>query len=207
VAAEQRERGRLAQALHDEAVQNLLAVHQDLAEAASGDSRSLSRAQVAVERTIEQLRQAVFELHPVVLEHAGFDAALHAAVEAQARRSGLATEVSISPEAVGVHDRLMLSVARELVTNVAKHAGATSVRVEVERHAATIVLRVTDDGRGLSEGRREAALRDGHVGLASCGQRVEALGGRLDVWTRPEGGAMIRAALPVDDEDDASPAR
>jgi signal transduction histidine kinase len=71
----------------------------------------------------------------------------------------------------------------------------------VERHASTIVLRVSDDGRGLAESRREAALRDGHVGLATCGQRVEALGGRLDVWTRPEGGTVIRAALPADDGD------
>jgi signal transduction histidine kinase len=199
VAAEERERGRLAQALHDDAVQNLLAARQDLMEVSGGGSPVLGRAEAALAETIEQLRLAVFELHPVVLEHAGFQQALAAVVDGQARRAGFAADVRVEPAAVGVHDRLMLSVARELVTNVAKHADATAVTVDVERHDEMIVLRVLDDGRGLTAARREAAVRDGHVGLATCGQRVEALGGRLDVWSRPEGGTLIRAALPADE--------
>lgn len=197
VAAEQRERRRLAQTLHDDAVQTLLAAAQDLGEAAAGRAGALERAQSALEDTIEQLRRAIFDMHPVVLEHVGLEAALRAAVEGQSRRAGFSWSVAVDAQAAGAHDQLLLSLARELVTNVAKHAGAQSVLVAVERTDETVVLRVTDDGRGLTPDRREAAVRDGHVGLATCGARVEALGGRLDAWERPGGGTIIRASIPV----------
>lgn len=198
VAAEQRERRALAQTLHDGAVQTLLAAAQDLTEAAEGRAGRLERARSTVEETIVQLRRAIFELHPVVLEHAGFEPALRATMEAQAERAGFAWSITVDPGALGPYDQLMLSVARELVVNVAKHASATEVEVEVERDADNVVLRVGDDGRGLSAERRQAAVLDGHVGLASCGARLEALGGRLDAWNRPGGGTVVRAAVPVE---------
>jgi len=76
--AEDRERRRLAEALHDEAIQNLLAARQELGEAERGDGESLWRARVGVDRTVDQLRTAIFELHPHLLESAGLPAALEA---------------------------------------------------------------------------------------------------------------------------------
>lgn len=198
VASEQRERRALSQALHNGAVQTLLAAAQDLTEALEGRPGRLERAHRTVEETIEQLRLAVFELHPVVLEHAGFEPALRATMQAQAARGGFSWRVDVAPEAVGHYDQLLLTVARELVVNVAKHAAAREVEVGVERDGDAIVLRVGDDGRGPSPERRESALLDGHVGLASCGARLEALGGRLDAWNRPGGGTVVRAAVPVE---------
>jgi two-component system, NarL family, sensor kinase len=115
----------------------------------------------------------------------------------QARRGNFECLIDVDPDATGVHDELILSLARELLTNVAKHADAEKVQVEVRRDGSWIVLQVEDDGSGIELGRREAALREGHVGLASSTERVEALAGRFEVEGRPGRGTRARAVLPA----------
>jgi two-component system, NarL family, sensor kinase len=80
---------------------------------------------------------------------------------------------------------------------VAKHAEASNVLVRVRRDDQRIELTVEDDGRGIAPGRREQALQEGHVGLASSAERVEALAGSFQVEPRPEGGTRARAELPA----------
>jgi two-component system, NarL family, sensor kinase len=196
--AEDRERRRLAEALHDEAIQNLLAARQELREAERGDGGSLERARLGVSRTVDQLRDAVFELHPYLLEHAGLTSALEAVAEEQGRRGRFRPRVRVTPDASGEHDQLVLSVARELLVNAAKHAEADDVTVAVARTGTGLVLEVGDDGRGIDLERLAAAPAEGHIGLASCAQRVEALGGSFRVTRRDGGGTQVRASIPLD---------
>jgi two-component system NarL family sensor kinase len=192
--AEDRERRRLAEALHDEAIQNLLAARQDLD---GGSADSLARAQIGLDRTVSQLREAIFELHPYVLEHAGLEAALRAVAEQQGRRADFAWTVSVAPEATGVHDQLILAIGRELMTNAAKHSGATRLALAVSRDGDDLVLEVTDDGRGIGAEEIATALTRGHIGIASCAERAEALDGSFRIWGDPEGGTVARITLPV----------
>ena len=194
--AEDRERRRLAEALHDDAIQNLLAARQELG-AANGGAADLELVRIGLDRAVEQLRDAVFDLHPYVLEHAGLAAALEAIAEHQARRSGFRWQVEVDPAATGVHDQLLFSIARELVTNAAKHARAGELGLSVRRRGDEIVLEVEDDGVGFGESRLREAPRSGHIGLASCAERVEALDGRLEVESEPGRGTRVRAAFPV----------
>ncbi|HEY7631164.1 MAG TPA: PAS domain S-box protein [Thermoleophilaceae bacterium] len=200
LAAEDRARRSISEVLHDHALQDLLASRQDLVEVIEepdGDPERAVRAREGIERAVQLLREAVFNLHPVVLEHAGLASAIRAVADHQARRGGFECEIEVDDDATGVHDELILSLARELLTNVAKHAEAKHVRVEVRREDAWIVLVVVDDGLGIESGRREAALREGHVGLASSAERVEALAGRFEVEGRPGRGTRARAVLPA----------
>jgi PAS domain S-box-containing protein len=200
LAAEDRARRSISEVLHDHALQDLLASRQDLVEVIEepdGDPERAVRAREGIERAVQLLREAVFNLHPVVLEHAGLASAIRAVADHQARRGGFECGIEVDPEATGVHDELVLSLARELLTNVAKHAQAKTVTVEVRRDDSWIVLTVQDDGVGIETGRREAALRDGHVGLASSAERVEALAGRFEVDGLPAGGTRARAVLPA----------
>lgn len=190
--AEDRERRRLAGALHDEAVQNLLAARQELA--AGGD---LAFVQHGLDRTIDQLRDAVFDLYPATLDHAGLEAALEAVAAHAGRRARFAWEVEVDPEASGIHDQLLFSLARELVINVAKHADASSLIVRVRRVPGELQLEVADDGRGLDPARLRRAPLDGHIGLASATERVEALDGRLEIAAQPGHGTLVRARIPV----------
>jgi two-component system NarL family sensor kinase len=139
----------------------------------------------------------VFNLHPVVLEHAGLASAIRAVADHQARRGGFTCEIEVEDDATGVHDELVLSLARELLTNAAKHAAAKEVTVSVAREDSWITLTVEDDGKGFEPGRREAALREGHVGLASSTERVEALAGQFEVDSKPGEGTRARAVLPA----------
>jgi two-component system NarL family sensor kinase len=138
----------------------------------------------------------MLELHPVLLDVGGLESALGAIAAQQGQIGGFRADVRIEPAACGVRDELVLSLARELLVNAAKHAQASRVEVSVRRAAAEVVLVVADDGRGMPEGRLQAALRDGHIGLASSRQRVEALGGRLLVSAGAGRGTRVTAVLP-----------
>jgi PAS domain S-box-containing protein len=200
LAAEDRARRSISEVLHDHALQDLLASRQDLVEVIEepeGDPERVVRAREGIERAVQLLREAVFNLHPVVLEHAGLASAIRAVADHQGRRGGFECAIDVDAEATGIHDELILSLARELLTNVAKHAEAEKVEVAVRRDGDWVVLTVEDDGRGIERGRREAALREGHVGLASSSERVEALAGRFEVDGKPGRGTRARAVLPA----------
>jgi two-component system NarL family sensor kinase len=194
--AEDRERRRLAEALHDEAIQNLLAARQDLDDAPANRD-SLARAQLGLDRTVSQLREAIFDLHPYVLEQAGLEAALRAVAEQQARRAGFSTTVTVAPAATGVHDELLLSIGRELVTNAARHAGAKQLSLAVDRVDGRLVLEVTDDGRGIDAEEVATAVSRGHIGLASCAERAEALDGSFRISGVPGRGTRVTITLPA----------
>ena len=195
--AEERARRGLAEALHDEALQNLLSALQDLEATRRGDRSSLARAELCLERTVEQLRTAVFDLHPPQIEYAGLAAALEAVAEQQGRRGGYQPTVRVYEEATGAHDQLLLSLGRELLVNAAKHARATELSLTIERLGPCVVLEAVDDGRGIDADRLASAPREGHIGLASGVERVEALGGTLAVSSTPDRGTTVRAVVPV----------
>lgn len=193
--AEERTRQRIAQVLHDDALQSLLAARQDLLE--SPGPEGAARAQRALEGTIDQIREAVAALHPVTHQQGDLQTALSAIVRQHATRGGFRYTVRVEPEASGVEDALVLSAARELVANVAKHAEASRCAVSVERRGDLISLEVADDGKGIPAGRQEEALREGHIGLASTVQRMQAIGGNGEVVSTVEKGTVVRASIPI----------
>jgi two-component system NarL family sensor kinase len=198
LTAEQRERRRLAELLHDEAVQTLSLARQELMDYhRTGRDDAFERARGAIDETMAQLRGEIFELHPYVLDHAGLQAALGAIADRGAQRTGAEFAVVVDPLAAGVHDELLVVVARELIANVVKHSGARRVVVSVAVDSEQIELQVRDDGRGFdAAARRATALADGHIGLASCEQRVRSAGGELEVSSRPGAGTAVTVTLP-----------
>ena len=173
-------RRRLAQTLHDEALQSLLAAHQELLEAAPGRA-GVTRAYEVVAQTITDLREAVAALHPVTLEAGGLETALHAIARRAERQGGFRCRLDVDPAASGPRDELLVAVARELLTNAARHSGASEVALMLTRRDSVAVLEVADNGRGIDPDRPRAALREGHIGLASITHRVESVGGSLSL--------------------------
>src|SRR5215204_4726404 len=195
ILAEERTRERIAQVLHDDALQRLLAAHQDLLEAQGPEG--VARAREALEGTIEQIREAVASLHPVTHQQGDLETALGAIVRQHAARGGFRYTVRVESEASGIEDELVLSAVRELVTNVANHAQASRCSVSVERREDRIWLEVADDGLGIPPGRQETALREGHIGLASTVQRMKAIGGDGEVSSTAGHGTVVRASIPI----------
>jgi two-component system NarL family sensor kinase len=177
-------------------VQELLCAQQDLKEARRGRPEYLDRAQAALGGAVQRLRDQIFQLHPHLLETAGLEAALEAVAGQQGRGAGEPALVAVAPEAAGVDDELLFSLGRELLTNAARHAGAQRIELTVEAAGDRIELRCRDDGRGIAPDARAAALADGHLGLAACTERVEALGGGLEIASEPGNGTDVRAWIP-----------
>jgi PAS domain S-box-containing protein len=193
--AEERTRREISATLHDGPLQDLLALNQELMRLEAGGEH-LDRARAGVARAIGALREIMVDLHPVAFDVAGLESALGAVADQQARQGAFACDLEIDPSADGVRDDLVIALTRELLTNAAKHAGASRVRVRVQRTVDAIMLEVADDGAGIPEGRLAAALREGHIGLASSIQRVEAVGGTLTLSPVPGGGTSVSVTLP-----------
>lgn len=196
--AEERERARIGERLHDDTLQSLLAAQQDVREARAGYLQSLEFADEALTESVRALRATVAGLHPASLPERGLELALRVEVDRVARRARLDVELQVDPEAVGPHDALLYAAARELITNAVKHASATRLRVRLAREPEAIVLTVQDDGVGMEpEVRAAEALVEGHVGLVSTRHRVGAVGGRLELRSAAGEGTTARVTVPV----------
>jgi signal transduction histidine kinase len=188
-----RERQSLERNLHDGAQQRLIALSLELSllEQKLGDRPALqsrldgARREIAI--SLEELRDVARGLHPAVLSGHG----LAVALESIAARAPLPVRLSVEldarlPDGVEV---AAFYVVSESLTNIAKHAEASGATVSVARSESGVVVEVVDDGVGGADTENGSGLR----GLAD---RVEALGGRLRVWTPRGGGTRVQAEIP-----------
>jgi signal transduction histidine kinase len=192
--AEERARRSMSESLHDGALQDILAAGHDLW--ALGDAPGAEEARALLRDVVARLRAVMVALHPTVLAYGGLDAALHAVAAQQSAAGGFEIEVDVDPAAIGHRDELLLSIARELLTNAARHARASRVELTLRCGPEGLVLEVADDGGGVPAGREREALAEGHIGLATSAERVSAVGGRLALEPLPGGGTRARAEFP-----------
>jgi signal transduction histidine kinase len=191
--AGQRERQRLERDLHDGAQQRLVALSLNLGVLQTrldGDAAAkalLAEARTEIAVSLAELRDLARGLHPAVVSAHGLAVAIESLVAAAPvpvrLRVDLRGRVAESVEVAAYY------VVCESLTNIGKHAHATSASVDVSRTGGRVVVEVVDDGVGGADTERGTGLR----GLAD---RVEALGGRLRVWTPRGGGTRVRAELP-----------
>jgi signal transduction histidine kinase len=193
VEAGQSERQRLERDLHDGAQQRLIALSLELKilEDELGENpeatRRLDEAQHEITQSLEELRAVARGIHPAVLTGHG----LAIALEQVAARASVPVRLSVDaeerfPEQVEV---AAYYVVAESLTNIAKHARASRASVQIGQVSDDLVVEIVDDGVGGADSESGSGLR----GLAD---RVEALGGRLRVWTPRGGGTRVRAEIP-----------
>jgi two-component system, NarL family, sensor kinase len=199
LGAEARARRELAYVLHDELVQGLLSARQDIKLARRGQPGYLDRAEEGLTGAVAQLRAQILHLHPHQLESAGLGAALDAVAAGLSLADGSDPVVAVTAAATaaGVDTEILFAVGRELLTNAVRHAEARNVALSVDVDGPHVVVCCTDDGRGMTPDRRAAALAHGHLGLAACTERVEALGGRLEIFSEPGRGTRVRVLVPT----------
>ena len=193
IEAGQEERQRLERDLHDGAQQRLIALSLELGlleERLHHDPDVRSRlddARQEIGRSLEELRDVARGIHPAVVSGHG----LAVALESLAARAPVPVRLAVDLEE-RVPERVEVAayyVVCESLANVAKHARATSATVDVAQANGQVVVEVVDDGVGGADTERGSGLR----GLAD---RVEALGGRLRIWTPRGGGTRVRAEMP-----------
>lgn len=206
VTIEQREQRDLAESLHDGALQYVLGARQELDDLADGDPAAVDRIDQALTESARLLRSTMSQLHPAVIETTGLLPALRDLVEATRARGRFS--ITLTTEGWGEQDRtsadeLLLSTARELLTNVVKHARASTVSVQLSRssasdgHAGIAELRIADDGIGMSAVDLDERLAGGHLGLASRRIRLQAIGGTIRHRPAEPRGTVVEVAAPL----------
>ena len=205
VTAQEEERARLSRELHDEAGQSLTLLTLCLGTAEAGMAISdgpaiteLRRAEGLAQRTMERIRRIAHGLRPPALDTLGLRKALHGMCEEVEARSGVHIEFLASPDldASVPHEigTATYRVVQEALANVAKHAEAQSVMVDVQFHEAKASLHVVveDDGRGF-----DAQGATTGAGLLGVRERVESLGGSLRLSSAPGRGTRLLAHIPI----------
>ncbi|HWE11062.1 MAG TPA: GAF domain-containing sensor histidine kinase [Solirubrobacteraceae bacterium] len=195
VAAADETRRRIERDLHDRAQQRLVSLMLELHAAQTAEplevgelTRQLARTGEGLAEVLEELREISRGIHPAILSEGGLEPALRAL----ARRSPVPVTLDLhaerrSPEQVEV---AMYYVASEALTNAAKHAHASTVNVELDAHGGTLRLAIRDDGTGGAD--------PGHgSGLLGLSDRIEALGGTLEVSSPSGGGTALLIEVPT----------
>jgi signal transduction histidine kinase len=195
-AASARERLRLERDLHDGAQQRLFAIQTKVDALRSDTSdealaRELEEIDEDLVATVAELRSLAHGLYPATLRERGVADALRSV----AQTAPIPIEVvdrGIGRLAEPVEEAIYFS-AREAIQNATKHAGrGAKVVVTLERVDGSLVFAVADDGVGLGNGERH----DG-MGITSMRDRVGAVGGRLEITSRPRRGTVVRGSIPV----------
>ncbi|MFE3290012.1 sensor histidine kinase [Rhodococcus sp. NPDC059234] len=202
VSLEQRERRAMSEQLHDGALQYILAAKMDLDDLTGADPGALERITHALGESSTLLRATVSELHPTVLDHIGLARALGDLARSARSRGGFTVDLETSRWADDLRtpvDDVLFSAARELLSNVVKHAHARTVRIELADTDRGAVLEVADDGDGISADAIDRSRRLGHIGLTSHELRVVAAGGSFTVSPGPRAGTVARIEIPLED--------
>jgi signal transduction histidine kinase len=193
IEAAQTERQRLERDLHDGAQQRLVALSLELGlleqrfEAEPDAKAALDQTRREVTESLRELRELAQGIHPAVVTGHG----LAVALKTLAARAQVPVRLTVDLDA-RLPERQEVAayfVVSESLTNIAKYACASSAAVDVRRVDGRLVVEIVDDGVGGADTRRGSGLR----GLAD---RVEALGGRLRVWSPAGGGTRVEAEIP-----------
>ena len=206
-AAQEEERQRIARELHDGVGPALASLNLRLRTAGKlvqpnpAAAQELKELADLTQANIQDIRRLIYDLRPAVLDELGLIAALKEYVDRYQQEQGLQVKLAL-PEG---KERLpaplettLFRVIQEALTNAARHAKAKHVDVALDWDTVQISLRIADDGQGFDL--REAAARakgGQHLGLWSMRERVEQLGGRLQIDSQPGSGTTIQASVPL----------
>jgi signal transduction histidine kinase len=207
--AQDDERRRIAQLLHDTTAQDLVALKMRLAQLqrtanqlSETDRGALTESIALADQSITEIRTLSYLLHPRFLDEAGLLSALRWYAAGFAERSGIRVDLELPED----FERLPLDtetalfrIVQESLINIHRHAGSETAAIRLQRDAGMLVLEIEDRGRGIPD----ASLKDirsggrgAGVGIAGMRERMEELGGHLEI-SSTEHGTTVRTRLPL----------
>ncbi len=209
----EQERGRWARELHDETLQGLAAVRMLVGGALRATDpdrreRTLREAHEEMGAEIEKLRHLITELRPAELDELGVEAAIETLVSRTTNLHELRIEkeLDLAWEAGRAPGRLspqventLYRLVQESLTNVIKHAGATTVEIRLVETDGEVRLGVSDDGRGFDQ----RSVRTGGFGLIGMRERAAAVGGSIEIRSGPNAGTDLVARMPAEHDREA----
>jgi two-component system, NarL family, sensor kinase len=205
IQAETEVRRRVAEAIHDGPVQDLIgldmilsAAHQAAGEGDATRAADLvDQARELVSRNVTVLRNEIVDLGPYAFEELTYSGAIENCLVIWKRRYGF--EVMVAIERLDLTAQTagdLFRITQEAVVNAGRHSEAEAVSISLRRVQDELELRVTDNGNGFSDGHPLGAAQPGHLGLESMRERAEMMRGRLEIETSERGTrVLVRAPL------------
>ena len=201
------ERAHLARELHDGATQTMVSAKLLVESAVDQLERehravppALGRALAGLKESLNEVRRISHRLRPAMLDELGLPAALEL-LGREAGDAGFAqVDVQVNGDAIALPDEVktaLFRVSQEALANVAKHAQAQQVRIELSFAPDGVALRITDDGRGFESDQVQLDPRRG-IGLRNMRERLASIGGRFDVRAAPGAGTVLEAKVPIE---------
>jgi two-component system, NarL family, sensor histidine kinase DevS len=202
VESAEKERERWARELHDDTLQNLAAIRISLATAlqSTGERReariesAAEEAMAQLESQINELNRLINDLRPAALERLGLAGALQALADEGSARGGVEVEatIEIGEEPGRDEERLVYRLVQEALTNAVKHANASHVDLSAREDAGEIRILISDDGDGF-----DPDTSTGGRGLIGMRERIELIGGEIEVSSEPGKGTEVSARVPL----------
>jgi len=205
------ERRKIARDLHDTTGQDLVALATTLSqlhESIPGSKRKwrklISGCQLVTDRCLNEVRTLSYILHPPMLDEAGLEDGVRHFADGFAERTGIKVDLEISPEFGRLPEGMELSlfrVVQESLTNIQRHSGSFTARIQLIRDPEKILLRISDSGRGIPACKRKdngANLVMPGVGISSMEERVKLIGGQLEIESSDRGTSVL-VAIPTHD--------
>ena len=198
--ADARNSRMLSEQLHDGPLQDLLSARMDLyALRENPTEENVDRVESALTESLAALRSAVATLHPKVLDQSGLTAAIRQLIDGYRQRWEVAIEADLDEVGRPADAAMLYRAARELILNAVKHAQANRLRVCLRRESDgvgdAITLVVADDGVGFDPDVLPTRVTEGHIGLASLLDTIEAMGGSMRLDTAPGAGACVMVMM------------
>ena len=208
INVQETERHRLARDLHDDSGQALTALkisleltHDELSGVTSGIRERLHDAIALTDETLGKLRSIAHDLRPPTLDTVGLSAALDGLCKSFAHRTRVLIEYE-GLESTKFSQAISIGLYRILqegLANCARHARAGHIKVELKHNGQNIRLSISDDGRGFEPHKTLEDQNEIGTGLIGMHERLESLGGRLDIYSQPEAGTRLVASIPWED--------
>jgi PAS domain S-box-containing protein len=205
--AQEEERKRISRELHDVIAQTLTGISirlatlkQEAGRNLKGFDRKLANTQRLVEKSVDIIHQFARELRPAVLDDLGLIPALHTFMKHFTTRTGVharLTAFAAVEQLDAARRTVLFRVAQEGLTNVARHAEAGRVEIDIHKMPGWICMTIKDDGKSFQVERVLLARGGNRLGLLGMRERLEMVGGRFDVESVPGKGTTITAQIPL----------
>lgn len=216
-AATLAERARIAQDLHDTLLQGftgitiqLRAIQRVLSREPGGRAAGLEAVLASADSALHDARNTIWDMRAVELEGRDLPDALEGAIRSIMEGASVSVDFRVRGDRRPLSpliETTALRIGREAVMNALKHADARKVDVRLEYSPRALILRIADDGKGITAGAVEAAASDGHLGIAGMRTRAQRVDGMLSITSGQEGGTTVEVSLPCAAVGNSDPTR